>query len=212
MSEGERNEEAPRQSHARPPGVFDEAFLTGVDGVTELMLIRHAQQYLDVYGVAADWVDPPLTEHGEAQARLLAQALSTTHIDAIFASPLKRTHGTAQPLADVHRLPIDTVDDLREVEVFRDVPPDETVRDYLGEDLLNAVRQRMLDERTWDVYPYSEPSYDFRKRVINAIETIVAKNVGERVAIVCHGGVINAYWATSSARDTTCSSARRIRP
>ncbi len=192
MTEEEQNEEK-QQSRGRPPGVFDEAFLTGIEGVTELLLIRHAQQYIDVYGVAADWVDPPLTEHGEAQARLLAQALSTTHIDAVFASPLRRTQSTAQPLADVHRLPIQTVDDLREVEVFREVPPDVTVRDYFGEDLLNAVRQRMIVERNWDVYPHSEPSYDFKKRIINAIETIVAKNVGERVAVVCHGGVINAY-------------------
>ncbi len=192
MTEEGQNEEL-RQSRGRPPGVFDEAFLTGIEGVTELLLIRHAQQYIDVYGVAADWVDPPLTEHGEAQARLLAQALSTTHIDAVFASPLKRTQGTARPLADVHRLPIQTVEDLREVEVFRDIPPDVTVRDYLGEDLLNAARQRMIDERNWDVYPYSEPSYDFKKRVINAIEMIIAKSAGQRVAVVCHGGVINAY-------------------
>ncbi len=191
--EEEQIAEAQPQSRGRPPGVFDEAFLTGVEGVTEVLLIRHAQQKIDPYGVAADWVDPELTEHGQAQARLLAQALSTTHIDAIFASPLKRTQGTAQPLADVHRLPIETVDDLREVEVFRDIPPDVSVRDYLGEDLLKGVQQRMINERNWDVYPHSERSYDFNKRIINAIEAIIAKNVGERVAIVCHGGVINAY-------------------
>jgi probable phosphoglycerate mutase len=119
--EEEQTAEAQPQSQGRPPGVFDEAFLTGIEGVTEVLLIRHAQQKIDPYGVAADWVDPELTEHGQAQARLLAQALSTTHIDAIFASPLKRTQGTAQPLAEVHRLPIATVDDLREVEVFREV-------------------------------------------------------------------------------------------
>jgi len=173
--------------------VFDEAFLTGVGGVTELYLIRHAQQKIDPYGVAADWVDPPLTEHGRTQARLLAQALSTTHIDAVFASPLRRTQETALPLAEVHRLTVETVPDLREVEVFRDIPGDVSVREYLGDDLLNAVRRRMIEERNWDVYPYSEPSYDFKKRVVNAIEAIVARNRGERVAIVCHGGVINAY-------------------
>jgi broad specificity phosphatase PhoE len=59
----------------------------------------------------------------------------------------------------------------------------------------------MIDERNWDVYPRSESSYDFRKRAINAVETVIATNVGERsdgrpsgrIAIVCHGGVINAY-------------------
>ena len=33
----------------------------------------------------------------------------------------------------------------------------------------------------------------FRRRVIQAIEGIIAKHPGERIAIVCHGGVINAY-------------------
>lgn len=193
MADEEAGNDEDRQSRGRPPGIFDEAFLTGIEGVTELYLVRHAQQHIDVYGVAADWVDPPLTEHGHAQARLLAQALSTTHFDGIFASPLKRTQETAKPLADVHRIPIETMEDLREVEVFREIPPDVTVRDFLGDDRLNAARQRMIDERNWDVYPYSEPSYDFKKRVINAIETIIAMNKGERVAVVCHGGVINAY-------------------
>jgi broad specificity phosphatase PhoE len=51
----------------------------------------------------------------------------------------------------------------------------------------------MLNERSWDVYPYTESSFEFRKRTINAIESAIARNAGERIAIVCHGGVINAY-------------------
>jgi broad specificity phosphatase PhoE len=34
---------------------------------------------------------------------------------------------------------------------------------------------------------------DFRRTVIATIDAIVARHEGERVAIVCHGGVINAY-------------------
>ncbi len=175
-------EEEVRCDTGRPPGVFDEAFLTGVEGVSELLLIRHAQQEVDPDGVAADWVDP-----------LLAEALCTKRFDALFASPLRRAAETAEPLAAMLRLPVETVPDLREVEVFRDVPPDQRVSDFLGEDLLKGVRERMLNERCWDVYPASERSYDFKKRAINAIEMIIAKNVGERVLVVCHGAVINAF-------------------
>jgi hypothetical protein len=77
--------------------------------------------------------------------------------------------------------------------VFRDVPPEKTAREAFGDDLLRAVRLRMLTERNWDVYPQSESSQEFRKRAINAIESAIARNAGERIAIVCHGGVINAY-------------------
>lgn len=182
------------ENPARAPGVFDEAFLTGVEGVTEVLLIRHAQQVFRLDGVAGDWIDPPLTEQGRAQASLVGQALSTKHIDAIFASPLKRARETAEAIAKHHHgLQIEFIKDLREVEVFRDVPPDKSVREYMGEDLLQAARLRMLNERSWDVYPMSESSYDFKKRAINAVESAIARNAGERIAIVCHGGVINAY-------------------
>jgi broad specificity phosphatase PhoE len=53
----------------------------------------------------------------------------------------------------------------------------------------------MMCEKSWDVYPCSEPSRDFRKRVVNTIEGIAAAHDGQRVVIVCHGGVINAYLA-----------------
>lgn len=178
---------------ARPIGVFDEAFLTGVAGVTEVLLVRHAQQGYDPAGVAGDLVDPPLTEQGRLQAKLLGEALSTTNIAAIFASPLRRALETARAVQQHHRLELEVIPDLREVEVFRDVPPDRTLRDFIGDDLLRAARQRMLNERSWDVYPYSEPGAEFKKRAINAIETALARNAGERIAVVCHGGVINAY-------------------
>ncbi len=177
----------------RPAGVFDQAFLTGVEGVTEVLLIRHGQQDVNLQGTVGELVDPPLSQQGQAQARLLGEALSTTHLDAIFASPLQRALDTARAVAAHHRLEPEIVPDIREVELFRDVPPDRTPSEVIGRDLLEAVRQRMLNERSWDVYPHSEGSHAFRKRVINAIESLIARNMGERIAVVCHGGVINAY-------------------
>src|SRR3970282_986304 len=75
----------------------------------------------------------------------------------------------------------------------RDIPQEMRAEDFLGTAFLEAVRQRMLNERSWDVYPFSESSYDFGKRAINAVETAIARSPGERIVIVCHGGVINAY-------------------
>jgi broad specificity phosphatase PhoE len=195
----EDNDEQPpiedfRKKVGRTPGVFDEAFLTDVPDVTEVLLIRHGQQQIDVENATTgDWIDPPLSERGHLQARLLAESLSTLKIDHIFCSPLVRARETAAPLAAMHRLEVEIANDLREVEVFRDLPPEQTARESLGDDLLSAVRRRMLVERNWDVYPYSESSFDFSKRAVNAIEAAIARNAGERIAVVCHGGVINAY-------------------
>lgn len=178
----------------RIPGVFDQAFLTDVEGVTEVIMVRHAQQDVNFEGAVGDLVDPPLTENGRMQARLTGEALSLLSVDAVFASPLKRTMETAQAIAKHHKhLEIEVIEDLREVEVFRDVPQEKTALEYLGRELLLAARQRMIDERSWDVYPYTEPSHEFRKRTINAVESCIARNAGERIVIVCHGGVINSY-------------------
>jgi broad specificity phosphatase PhoE len=70
-----------------------------------------------------------------------------------------------------------------------------TLEEALGRSLLMGVRERMMVERRWDVYPLSESSAEFRKRSVNAIEGIAATHEGERVVIACHGGVINAYLA-----------------
>lgn len=183
------NEASPQ----RRPSVFDEAFLTGVEDVTEVLLIRHAEQDIKPNGPVDDLRDPPLTARGEQQARLLGKALSTTNFDAVYASPLRRARETARAVAGHHRLEPTIIDDLREVEIFRDMPKGKSVTDVLGEEMLRAVRQRMLDEKSWDVYPYSESSHDFKKRAINAVEAAVAAHSSERIAIVCHGGVINAY-------------------
>lgn len=177
----------------RQPSTFDRAFLTGTEHVTEVLLVRHAQQTFDPNGPAGDFIDPPLSDHGKQQARLIGEALSTVRLDAIFASPLKRAHETANAIAHHHRCEAQVIDDLREVEVFRDVPPTEKPLDFIGKELLEAVRLRMLNERSWDVYPYSESSAEFRKRTINAVEAAIARHDGKRIAVVCHGGVINAY-------------------
>lgn len=175
------------------PSPLDVAFLSNRENVTEVLLIRHAHQVLDLGGAVGGYADPPLSDLGEQQAQLLGLALSTKKIDAVYASPLQRAIGTAEVIASHHRLEPVAITDLREVEVFRDAPQHLSSLEFIGAEALATLRHRFMSERTWDVYPYSESSSDFRLRVINAIETIIKDHAGGRVAVVCHGGVINAY-------------------
>lgn len=182
-----------RAAKQRMPGAFDIAFLSGATDITELVLVRHGQQEYDINGPAGDLVDPPLSALGRNQARLVGAALSTEHIDAVYASPLQRALETGREIARHQRLEPIILDDLREVEVFRDVPRDRTPVDYIGSLVLAGTRQRMVYEKSWDVYPFSESSHQFRRRVLNAVEGIISAHPNQRVAIACHGGVINAY-------------------
>lgn len=182
-------------NRGQPPGVFDRAFLTGVENVTEVILVRHGQQEVPDWRSAkvSETLDPPLSERGQQQARLVGLRLSTDHIDRVYASPMLRALHTGQEIARHHRLEVEVMESLREVGIFTDLPDGQEPRDLMGEQLLAGIRERMLREKSWDVYPYSESSHDFRKRVINTIEGIITANANHRVVVACHGGVINAY-------------------
>lgn len=197
-SEEQVNEEAleradVRAARQRLPGAFDVAFLSDREDATQLLLIRHGQQDFDPGGPVSQLLNPPLSELGRSQARLVGMALSTERINAIYASPLERALETGREIARHHEMDAVIVPDLEEVGIFRDIPPDQTPLDYIGRQALAGIRQRMIVEKSWDVYPYSESGFEFRKRVINAIEGIIATHPNERVVIACHGGVINAY-------------------
>lgn len=61
---------------------------------TTFILVRHAEK-------AADGTrNPPLNEAGEARTQLLAEMLSSQSVDALYATPFKRTTSTLQPLAE----------------------------------------------------------------------------------------------------------------
>jgi broad specificity phosphatase PhoE len=175
--------------------VFDRAFLTGVEDVTELIFVRHGEQHIPDprSGPIGDTFDPPLSERGEEQARKVGERLSVDRVDVVYASPLKRALETGRQVARHHRIEPIVVPDLREVEIFRDIPADKSALDSLGQGLLLGIRERMLREKKWDVYPFSESSFEFRRRTVNAVEAIIAQNEGKRVVIACHGGVINSY-------------------
>jgi broad specificity phosphatase PhoE len=83
--------------------------------------------------------------------------------------------------------------ELREVEIYRDLPEGTTVAGAVSEPVRRGVQERFVQERRWDVFPFTETSAEFRHRVVTVIEGVLAVHGGDHVAIVCHGGVINAY-------------------
>ena len=69
------------------------AYLIGVEGVTEIWLVRHADVYDDFEEVS----DPPLSPLGRQQAERLAHRLKSLEIDAVYCSPHRRALQTAAP-------------------------------------------------------------------------------------------------------------------
>lgn len=152
----------------------------------ELILIRHALPVRrEVLEGAAD---PELSEDGLAQARHLADYLGVEPIHAIYASPMRRAVQTAAPLAARLGLQVTIVDDVAEYDRLSSA--------YIPVEELKATNdprwQQMLDDEWAD---RDETRTEFADRIQAAIEAIVAEHRSQNVAIVCHGGVINAYLA-----------------
>ncbi|MEE3329420.1 MAG: histidine phosphatase family protein [Myxococcota bacterium] len=131
--------------------------------------------------------DPPLAPEGVEQARRVADWLAGSRIDAILCSPMRRARETAAPLAALKGLDIVIEPDIREVDAESD--------SYIPLEELKAQ-----DYEAWKrtiaggLYAAVDP-LDFQREVVAAIERTIEAYRGGSVAVVCHGGVINAWAA-----------------
>lgn len=146
----------------------------------ELLLIRHALPVRIDEGSTDGPADPALSELGRAQARALTHWLHEEHVDALWCSPMRRARETAAPVADRLGLEVTFHEGLAEF--------DREARSYIPIEELKAA-----GDPRWNEVP-EQPEH-FRAVVVDAMEGIVRAHAGHRVAVVCHGGVINAYAA-----------------
>ncbi len=179
------------------PSPMDRAFLSGHPEAGKLILVRHGQQVFPDPTTASvgEWVDPPLSELGARQAEAVAGYLADEPVTAVYSSNLKRAFDTGRAVADRHGIELQTIEQLQEIRLYGDLPPDSRPVDLLGDKVVGGARQRFVQTRRWDAYPHSESSADFRMRVGSAVEAALVDHPGETVVVACHGGVINAYLA-----------------
>ncbi|MFT7598182.1 MAG: putative phosphoglycerate mutase [Acidimicrobiales bacterium] len=144
----------------------------------ELIVIRHGRPER-VEGVAGG-ADPDLTDVGHRQAAAVADWIASEHLDAIYVSPMARARQTCEPLE-------------RRFELEASV--DERVREFdHSESSYIPLEELRKDKAKWKAYVASEETMtrsDFAGVLMPAIDEIVERHRGQRVAVVCHGGVIN---------------------
>ena len=151
----------------------------------ELLFIRHALP-LRVEGFDGP-ADPELAEAGHHQARHLAEYLAFERIHAIYASPLRRAVQTAAPVAELQSIEVAVNDGIAEYD--RESGEYIPIEDLKAEGLPGW--QDVLAGRAHSAVGV-DPR-EFRAGVVSAVEGIIAGHPGQKVACVCHGGVINAY-------------------
>jgi probable phosphoglycerate mutase len=147
----------------------------------ELILIRHGLPVL-----SHETSDPPLADEGFEQARRVADALAKERIDAVFASTMRRAVQTAEPYAAIAGQSIQTRDGI--VEFDRNAGSYIPMEDLKRNDY--PAWQRFVAEGR-----SPEALESFQAKVVPTLEAIVADHPGRRVAVFCHGGVINVWTA-----------------
>ncbi|HZU71168.1 MAG TPA: histidine phosphatase family protein [Acidimicrobiales bacterium] len=152
----------------------------------ELLLIRHAEPVR--VPESDERADPGLHERGIAQAERLAQWLAEERLEGIFSSPMRRARQTAEPVATRHNLEIVVDEELSEF--------DREATSYIPVEELRATRdERWLAMAEGRLDSFDVDPIEFQRGVVTALEHIISANPSRVVAVFCHGGVINAYFA-----------------
>jgi probable phosphoglycerate mutase len=152
----------------------------------ELILVRHGLPERVDPGSGDGPADPSLSREGWRQAECLAAWLAEERIDAIYSSPMARAQETAFPLARILGMEVAVRDGLTEWDRGLDY--------YLPMEEQKATGHadwQTLVNRDWAAMPVDV--FLFRDEVTATIDGIASAHEGQAVAVVCHGGVINAY-------------------
>jgi probable phosphoglycerate mutase len=155
--------------------------------MTTLYLIRHARSSWNAEGRWQGQADPTLDDMGQAQALALAHFLRREPIIAVYSSPQMRARQTADVVAREHGLPVHFDDRLKE----RDVGA------WSG--LTEAeVRVRYPQQFTPTWWVEGPPGGESQKIVLERAAAVFSEIVagqpdGAHVAVISHGGILNAY-------------------
>ena len=144
----------------------------------ELVLIRHGRPRR-VEGTDGP-ADPGLSPLGRRQAEALAAWLAPEGADAVYTSPLRRATETAGPLAEA--LGLDAVAEPALAEY------DANATAYIPLEELRAA-----GDPRWKEVP--EDIAGFSATVLEGVGRLAAAHRSQRIALVCHGGVINVVVA-----------------
>ncbi len=159
-------------------------------GSTDVLLVRHGQTAPMTTGdyprTGTGQGNPELTERGFRQAAAVAERLAGAGIQAIYVSSLIRTQQTAAPLVERTGLRPVVVAELREVQLG----------EWEGGEFRRRLEQRdplmlaLMSTGRWSLAPGGEDDVAFAERVRTGLLAVQAGHPGQRVAVICHGGVI----------------------
>lgn len=149
--------------------------------MTFIYLLRHGDYENPKHIFHARLPGFPLSAKGHEQAKRLGALLSKAPIAAVYASPLTRTFQTAQAIAAVHDLPVETDDRLMDLVTPLQGKP----ISYMESINWNFFRPEFIKQG-------GEPLSDVFKRMDACIREKIRTHPGEHIVFVSHGDPVMA--------------------
>lgn len=164
------------------------------DQVTRLLVIRHGETAWNRETRIQGHLDIPLNPTGEWQAERLAHALLDEGICAIYSSDLLRAQHTAAAISRKLGLPLTL---------------DQALRERHFGSLEGLTQEQIAAERPLEAKRWRErdPSYGpqggetlqaFYDRCVGALEYTASRHLGETIAVVAHGGVLDCFYRAAN--------------
>jgi uncharacterized phosphatase len=151
---------------------------------TEITFVRHGQtdaNLAEVAGMETSETDSPLNATGVEQSQKTRDELKDAKIDLIISSDFQRAKQTAEIINEYHNVPIIIENDLREIDVPRN----------LGEKKYHSLFEIDKTIRVDD----SETANELFDRVYKVLDKIKEEYAGKNILVVAHGGTHHAFYA-----------------
>lgn len=164
------------------------------EAATRIVAIRHGETDWNAATRIQGQLDIGLNALGRWQAHCLAEALADEALDAVYASDLARARDTAQAVALRAGLAVQTDIGLRErgFGVFEGLTYAEIEQRFPE----GAQRWRQRDA---GFGPEGGETLDaFYGRAVAAVSALVARHRGQHIAVVAHGGVLDALYRAAT--------------
>ncbi|QJT11194.1 histidine phosphatase family protein [Oceanidesulfovibrio marinus] len=150
--------------------------------------MRHAQTEWNRDKIIQGQSESILTPEGREAAKGWGRALAGRGYQRIIASDLLRTRNTAALVNETLQLPVEYDSRLREQDWGRWVGS--TVRELREKDPAAVAYQEAMG---WEFRPPGgENRLELLERSMNALLDAAERYLGERILVVCHGGVLKA--------------------
>ena len=165
---------------------------------TRIIAIRHGETAWNVDSRLQGHLDIPLNDVGLWQARQAALALADEPIDAIYSSDLQRAWVTAQAIAETTQAPLTAHQGLRERSFG--VLQGHTFEELEAKEPEQAYRWRKRDPHL--VFPGGgESLLQLRERIAATVQRLAQQHVGEQIALIAHGGVLDILYRLATQQD-----------